>query len=52
MRRQALPAITRFMRGKVPEDVKILDVATGTGRFASFVIDNFRGLDMTVMDLR
>jgi len=27
------------------------DIATGTGRFASFVLDNFRGLDATVLDL-
>ena len=27
------------------------DIATGTGRFASFVLDNFRGLDCTVLDL-
>merc|ERR1711871_1383798 len=32
-------------------DVRVLDMATGTGRFASFLMDNYRSLDLTVMDL-
>lgn len=51
MRRQVLPSIADFMKGKDPADVKVLDMATGTGRFASFLMDNYRSLDLTVMDL-
>lgn len=51
MRRQALPSIAEFMKGKEPADVKVLDMATGTGRFASFMMDNYRSLDLTVLDL-
>jgi ubiquinone/menaquinone biosynthesis C-methylase UbiE len=28
-----------------------LDIASGTGRFISFVLDNYRTLDTTVLDL-
>jgi len=51
MRRQAIPHVADFMRGKDATEVKLLDIATGTGRFASFVLDNFRGIDATVLDL-
>lgn len=51
MRRQALPLMAEFMKGKDYSEIKLLDVATGTGRFASFVMDNFRGLDCTVLDM-
>jgi len=51
MRRQVLPSVADFMKGKDPADVKVLDMATGTGRFASFLMDNYRSLDLTVMDL-
>lgn len=32
MRRQVIPPITRFLRGQDPADVRVLDVACGTGR--------------------
>lgn len=51
MRRQVLPSVSDFMKGKDPADVRVLDMATGTGRFASFLMDNYRSLDLTVMDL-
>lgn len=34
-----------------PVQTKVLDVATGTGRFASFVLDNFPSLQCTVLDM-
>jgi len=51
MRRQILVPIHDFFKGKDTSDIKHLDVATGTGRFASFLLDNYRNLDATVMDL-
>ena len=53
MRRQILPALASHLRagGRDPADVKLLDVASGTGRFVSFVLDNFPTLDTTVLDL-
>jgi len=41
MRRQALPFITAWMKGRSAKDTKLLDVASGTGRFLTFVRDNF-----------
>jgi hypothetical protein len=41
MRRQALPFITQWMQGRSAKDMKLLDVAAGTGRFLTFVRDNF-----------
>ena len=51
MRRGILPSINAFMSDRDPADTKLLDLATGTGRFISFVMDNYRDLDVTVMDL-
>ena len=51
MRRQILPEFKAFMDTKYDSDVKLLDVASGTGRFVSFVLDNHRTLDTTVSDL-
>ena len=39
------------MDGKEEKDVKLLDVASGTGRFLSFVRDNWPGLDCTALEL-
>jgi ubiquinone/menaquinone biosynthesis C-methylase UbiE len=55
MRRQVLPHFTSYIkslkgRALLPPP-RVLDVATGTGRFASFVMDNFRSLDLDVLDL-
>eukprot|EP00596_Hydrurales_sp_CCMP1899_P005391 CAMPEP_0119042634 /NCGR_PEP_ID=MMETSP1177-20130426/16041_1 /TAXON_ID=2985 /ORGANISM="Ochromonas sp, Strain CCMP1899" /LENGTH=432 /DNA_ID=CAMNT_0007009563 /DNA_START=108 /DNA_END=1403 /DNA_ORIENTATION=- len=51
MRRQILPSISDFMKGKQASKVKHLDIACGTGRFISFVLDNYNDLDCTVLDL-
>ena len=56
MRRQVMPSIAAHMnalksKGAMERDIKVLDVATGTGRFASFVKQNFPGLPMDVLDL-
>jgi len=51
MRRQILPSIVDFLCAKDPSQVKLLDIASGTGRFISFVLDNFPTLDATVLDL-
>jgi len=51
MRRQALPYITKFMKGRSAADTKLLDVASGTGRFLTFVRDNFPELQCTALEL-
>ena len=56
MRRQILPSIKDYFdelgrEGINKSEIKHLDVATGTGRFASFVLDNHDTLDTTVLDL-
>ncbi len=53
MRRQVLPFFTKWVKDVRSEGVepKVLDVATGTGRFASFIMDNFRSLHLDVLDL-
>ena len=53
MRRQVLPFFTQWVKDTQAKGVepKVLDVATGTGRFASFVMDNFRDLQLDALDL-
>jgi len=56
MRRQVIPHFADYIRslkreGRSEQDIKVLDVATGTGRFASFLMQNFPGLSMDVLDL-
>ena len=51
MRRQALPFITEWMKGRAEADTKFLDVASGTGRFLTFVRDNFPGASYTALEL-
>ena len=51
MRRQALPFISRWMEGRDASDTKVLDVASGTGRFLTFVRDNWPELDCTAVEL-
>ena len=46
-----LPYVSKWMDGKEEKDVKLLDVASGTGRFLSFVRDNWPGLDCTALEL-
>src|SRR5258708_18582271 len=49
MRRQALPALRAGLANR-PE-ARLLDVACGTGRFLSFVKDNFADLRVVGLDL-
>lgn len=51
MRRQALVPIAEYMKGRDQRRLKLLDVATGTGRFPTFVKDNWPRLHITALDL-
>lgn len=51
MRRRALPYIADFMRNRDAKTTKHLDVASGTGRFLSFVRDNHPELQSTALEL-
>lgn len=51
MRRQALVPIAQFMKGRDQRTLNLLDVATGTGRFLTFVKDNWPKLNVTALDL-
>merc|ERR1711966_56213 len=50
MRRRALPYIADFMRNRDASTTKHLDVASGTGRFLSFVRDNHPELQSTALE--
>ena len=51
MRRQALVPLAQFMRGRDQRDTSLLDLASGTGRFLTFLCDNYPRLDVTALDL-
>ncbi|GAB4819943.1 hypothetical protein N2152v2_006989 [Parachlorella kessleri] len=51
MQRSTLVPISDFMKGKDPGQMKALEVACGTGRFATFVKDNYPTMDLTLLDL-
>ena len=51
MRRQALVPIAEHMKGRDQRKMSLLDVATGTGRFLTFVKDNWPRLKTTALDL-
>ena len=51
MRRQALPFIADYLKGRRPSECTLVDVATGTGRFLTFVRDAFPRLGLTGLDL-
>ncbi|WP_207480294.1 class I SAM-dependent methyltransferase [Arenibaculum pallidiluteum] len=51
MRRQALPPIARWLEGRRSSDLVLLDVAAGTGRFLTFVKDNWPRLGTVALDL-
>jgi len=51
MRRQCLVPIGEFIRGKDQRKLKLLDVASGTGRFVRFVKQAFPRLAVTASDL-
>lgn len=51
MRRMALVPLARFLRGRRQAQCRMIDVACGTGRFLTFVKDNFPRLSVTALDL-
>jgi ubiquinone/menaquinone biosynthesis C-methylase UbiE len=51
MRRQALVPIAAHMRGRDQRHLRLVDIACGTGRFLSFVKDNWPRLKATALDL-
>ncbi|KAL3130821.1 hypothetical protein ABBQ38_000156 [Trebouxia sp. C0009 RCD-2024] len=53
MQRQSLVPLHNFMQGRGREGAgtKMLEVACGTGRFATFVKDNYPRMDYTALDL-
>lgn len=51
MQRTTLLLMEEAMRGKDPSQVSALEVACGTGRFATFVKDTYPTLDLTLTDL-
>jgi ubiquinone/menaquinone biosynthesis C-methylase UbiE len=51
MRRQLLVPLREYFRENRVRDVRLLDMACGTGRFLTFVKDNYPRLDVTGLDL-
>lgn len=51
MRRQALVPIAEHLKGRDQRRMTLLDAATGTGRFLTFVKDNWPRLGVTALDL-
>jgi ubiquinone/menaquinone biosynthesis C-methylase UbiE len=51
MRRQAIPPIAGFMRGRDQRQLKLLDVACGSGRFLDQLAQVFPAMPMTGTDL-
>lgn len=51
MRRQCLVPIAEFIQGRNQRELKLLDVACGTGRFVRFVKQAFPRLGVTASDL-
>ncbi|HYH23050.1 MAG TPA: class I SAM-dependent methyltransferase [Azospirillum sp.] len=51
MRRQALVPIFEHLKHRTLADCRLTDVAAGTGRFLTFVKDNWPRLDTTAVDL-
>ncbi len=51
MRRQAIPPIARFVRGRDQRQLKLLDVACGSGRFLHQLAQAFPAMHITGTDL-
>ena len=51
MRRQALVPLAEFMAGRDQRATALLDLACGTGRFLTFLCDNYPRLGVTALDL-
>lgn len=51
MRRQTLVPLHHFLDGRRSADTRLVDLACGTGRFLTFVKDNYPRLEITALDL-
>src|SRR3546814_9909933 len=51
MRRQALVPLAEHFRTRRIREARLLDIACGTGRFLTFVKDNYPRLAVTGLDL-
>lgn len=51
MRRQALVPLAKALQGLNQRQANVLDLACGTGRFLTFVCDNYPRLNLTAVDL-
>ena len=51
MRRQALVPLYNFLRGRRIADTALIDIGCGTGRFLTFVKDNYPRLKTAALDL-
>jgi len=51
MQRTTLVPLARHLKGKDLSSAKVMDLACGTGRFATFVKDNFPAAHVTGLDL-
>jgi ubiquinone/menaquinone biosynthesis C-methylase UbiE len=51
MRRQALVPVHRFLRERRIAECRLVDVACGTGRFLTFIKDNYPRLAVTAVDV-
>jgi ubiquinone/menaquinone biosynthesis C-methylase UbiE len=51
MRRQAIPPIAEFVRGRDQRQLRLLDVACGSGRFLGQLAQAFPAMPMTGVDL-
>jgi len=51
MRRQALVPIHHFLRERRIAESRLIDIACGTGRFLTFVKDNYPRLPVTALDI-
>lgn len=51
MQRSTLVPMSEFMKERDPSQTRALEIAAGTGRFATFVKDNYPALDLTITDL-
>ena len=51
MRRQAIPPIAEFVRGRDQRKLRLLDVACGSGRFLGHLAQAFPALPLTGIDL-
>ena len=51
MRRQALVPLAEFLHDRRSAEMRMIDIACGTGRFLTFVKDNYPRLQVTALDL-